>query len=820
MAVCGTGAGSGGYPLQRYHSTALAALALLLVTVFSPEVALGQSDRVTDEQIQAAIDRGVEALLAAQKDNGWWSDSGSYTLSSHVYAGGNEVCAMLALAYAGVPMTNEKMQKGFDELLKFDMLQTYNSAFRLMVITKLYNKLDRDRQAAALRVAMRDASFIVSLQRENGGWGYPAYEKGSDPPKRVAKRKDTWWDFSNTQMAILGLSEANKLRRIEIPRQVWMKAQELFVSNQLKDGGWNYGHEFGRKNIRDSSYGSMTAAAVASLMLTRDNLFPGLGCPCTGDESRGRLVELDASLERGYEWLGEHFAANKHPAAAGGETTIARWIPYWLYSCERVGLAGGMKYFGGHDWYAEGAQWFLKKQNSRTGMWGTIDDTSYAICFLVKGRAPILFNKLKFDGVWNSHPQDLSNLTDYIGQQKEQLMQWQVITLEAPVSEWHDAPILYISAESAIEFSDEDKAKLRQFTDNGGTIFYESSCGNRAATVAWRSLIAEVWPQYELQRLAADHPLFSSDKRLTRRPPNLLGMSDSVRTFMFVTFDDLSCVWAGRQVGVQQQATFDLGMNMYTYATDRRPLRARLASAFPEERYAEAAPQVGHNRQMKMARLKHGGDWHAGDNYATLQKLSDFVKQNGGLQLDVADAVAPSELAGDVTLAYLTGRRGLRLTDAETKALKDYLDKGGMLLADATLGSREFDADFRKAVAALGLELRAIAAGHSLLSGELDGANGYEISLVDFKFNLRRERIGRSEPELYLLTRGERIVGLYSPFDLMYSQTGFDAFDSRGYEKDDARVILTNFLLMMSAKPEATSSAEDNKPEETTDETD
>ena len=391
----------------------------------------------------------------------------------------------------------------------------------------------------------------------------------------------------------------------------------------------------------------------------------------------------------------------------------------------------------------------------------------------------------------------MANLTDYIGQQKEQLMQWQVITLDAPVPEWHDAPILYITAESALEFTDEEKSKLREYTDTGGTIFFEASCGNRVATTSWRKLIAEVWPEYELQRLDAEHALFSSDRRMTRRPPNMMGLDDGVRTFMFVTFTDVSCVWAGRVVG-PQQSMFDLGMNMYTYATDRRPVRARLASVFPEARY-ETAVQAGPRNEISIVRMKHGGDWAIGRNYRPMERLAETLAAKGQLNLKVGEDALASELPEDVTVAYITGRRGILLTDGDMKGVKAFVDRGGMLLVEAAQGGTEFDGAFREAAKKLGLGIAAINKEHPLLTGKMDGVTGYEISSVGYKFNLRRERLGRPEPQLFLLMSQDRVVGVYSPFDLLYAQTGCDAFDNRGYSTDDARAILTNVMLMVSA---------------------
>ncbi|MBN2584083.1 MAG: DUF4159 domain-containing protein [Planctomycetes bacterium] len=766
---------------------------------------IAAAERPTDEQVTSAIDRGVQALLAAQNDKGWWSDNGTYKWRDEGgMAGGYEVCAMLALAYAGVSMNDPKMAKGFDELLKFDMHYTYTCSLRIMTISKLLPKLPRELRSRALEVLKKDAEFLVVTQRptpEDGPWSYPNFERNTNPP--VVNAKDAWWDFSNTQMAILGLSEAIKAG-LEIPEQTMLRAQNCYLKNQLEDGGWNYGTLFGKgaNLVRDTSYGSMTAAAVASLFITRDYLYGGLGCPCKNNRSSGRTPQVDKAIDNGLAWLGKYFEASDHPAAAGGKAPqLAQWIDYWLYACERAGLASGMKYFGGHDWYAEGAEYFIRKQN-RNGEWGRTPNTCYAICFLVKGRAPILFNKLQFDGEWNNHSRDVANLAAYIAHLKEQPIQWQVINLTAPVEDWHDAPILYITAESELNLTAENKAKLRQFTDSGGTILFEASCGSPTARKAWEQICSEVWPEWELKLLEKEHPVFSADQEMKPRLPVLHGADDGMRTFLFVSWQDLSCAW-NSQAMAKKVPQFQLGGNLYVYATDHRPLRARLAERHVMKRksYMDTTIQAGPQSQLTIASLTHGGEWYAGRNYRPLQMLASSLPEGGPLRLTVADAAAPSGLgAAGARIARLAGRKGLSLSEAETAALKKFLDDGGLLLAEATMGEAAFDQPFRSLAASLGLQLKELTAESPLLSGQMGTATGYAIGQVGYKYALRAERIGKPLPLLYGLYRGDKMVGLYSPFDLSYSQTGFDAWACRGYEDEDALAILTNFLLWASTQ--------------------
>ena len=87
---------------------------------------------------------------------------------------------------------------------------------------------------------------------------------------------------------------------------------------------------------------------------------------------------------------------------------------------ERAGLATGLKHFGTHDWYKEGASillklqapdghWFDSKLNRKEPVsrldstWAETLDTAYCLLFLARGRLPIVMAKLRFDGVTDHH---------------------------------------------------------------------------------------------------------------------------------------------------------------------------------------------------------------------------------------------------------------------------------------------------------------------------------------------------------------------------------------------------------------------------------
>jgi len=762
------------------RSAPAAVAALALVLTLCADV---RGQEITAEQIDRAIERGVEGLLKAQRPDGSWGTIGKPG-DYHYYVSGLDACAIMGLAYGDLPVSDERLQKGLKILLAAQTDRNYVFAVRTIALARLYPKLRREQQELVKQRIMADVEWFYKHQAPEGGWSYWGDGDG---------------EFSNTQMALLALSEASNVLP-ELPAEVWAKALKRYLKWQRPDGGWNYGADSPvHRNM--ATYGSMTAAGVASLYIIRDKLYAGAGCPCRNGRSprKGREAEIDAAIERATEWLKKNFDAEKNPGRDS-------YFSFWAFSCERVGLASGIKYFGTHNWYAELARNVLRGQTP-AGHWGSAEyhtlepETALAIAFLVKGRAPILFNKLQYKGEWNNHPRDLAHLCRYVGKLKEQPIQWQVVNLDVPVDELHDAPILYISAEQSFDLSAEHKKKLRQFTDTGGTVLFEAACANTSAAMWWEKTCKEIWPEWELKLVDKDHPLWTADQPLKGRLPVILGASDGVRTFLFYSKADISCPWnteglAGNKV------LFDLGGNLYMYTTDCGKLRARLAkretAAGPK--YAGDTPRAGTKSQLSVARLKHGGQWYLGDNYRPWQLLAEALKEKAGVTLDVREAVQPGPDVPRVDLLHYTGRAGSDLGAEGAKWLKGYLAAGGFLFAEAAQGDPAFEPALKSTLDAAGLTLKPLPADSPLRTGQFGQAAGYNVAKPAFTHSLTPERIGKAEPELLGIHDGERLVGVYSPFDIMYSQTACKAFGSRGYAAEDARALAANIVLQLTAR--------------------
>ena len=739
----------------------------------------GARAQVTDDDVRKAIEAGHDYLVGKCNADGSFGDDKGML-------GGKSALAFMTLAYMGDHPNREHMTRALEYLISIDADQGFNQRqgyavpIRIMGLSYVHNKLIGDKRALVRMRMLEDLMRLKAGQARNGGWRYEL-RGGND------------YDYSVTQWPILAMREAS-IVGIEFDPEPLLKARTLYLKEQHGDGEWGYQHG-------GDSYGSMTAAGTASLFIIADVLEPASGCPCLSGRSQSRAGPSARAIENALDWLGQRFSAKENPGRGGGHHL------YWLYCVERVGIAAGYKRFGDHDWYKEGAEILVKAQ--KDGHWGSFEDTCFALLFLYKGRAPILFNKLKYDGEWNQHRRDIANLTNFIQHTKEQQFHWQIVDIKkASLEELHEAPVLYITAESLPKIAGPDKKRLRQFTDTGGTILFEASCGNPAVRKWFQDFAKELWPEWPLKPLGPDHGVFTDPYPLKQRP-EILGIDDGVRTCVFYAMDDISCAWQLRAVAAKGYL-FNWGINLYTCATDGAPLRAKLAGREPPKSDRYKTPvKAGPKKTVRIARVQHGGNWEAGANYGGLKKLGTLLKSRADLALDIrentlspvnSNGVAPKDLDG-ADAAYVGGSGELVLTPDDQEALKVYAAKGGFLWFEAVAGSAAFDQSFRALAAAMRWDLRLLPPTHPLMNGKMDGGIGYNLtSGVEFRQSLRLQRGSRPYAELLGIFEGDKMIGVYSPLDVVFSVSGLEAYKCRGYKPEDAAAVATNLAVYLSTR--------------------
>ena len=386
-------------------------VAILLFGALALLMGVGRSQpasavEIDADQVNKAIERGVAYLKREQNSSGGWAEYVGYQ-------GGTNAMATLALLSSGVPVDDPVIQKALKSIRQVkigEVSKTYIVALQTMVLCAA--EPEKDQVLIRKNVDWLEKTQLKG-EVQGGSWSYP----GTDG------------DNSNSQFALLALHEAERVG-IKVSDQTWKKAYDYWrrrgVQNQ--DGSWGY-------QPHQPGTGSMTCAGIAALIITAGKVTGGDAKIEAGEEQCCGRGGDDEALQRGLDWLGEHINANFNPA--GGELRDV-WHYYYLYGLERAGRLSSRRFFGkDFDWYREGAEVLLPKQDPLSGFWrgprgpetNAVLGTSYALLFLSKGRRPVVVGKLEYgnNSDWNNHRQDLAQLTTFTEEQWKRDLTWQVI---------------------------------------------------------------------------------------------------------------------------------------------------------------------------------------------------------------------------------------------------------------------------------------------------------------------------------------------------------------------------------------------------------
>ncbi len=186
-------------------------LLLLALLLLGPGVRARAGDPPpTPEAIDAAIDRGVDWLLAERKPDRTWGDAGPTAL------------VLFTLLDAGLPPDHDVFSSRSlrRRIRSRDVDDTYDAALLVLV----------GRDAPQLVPPSELRTFVGMLeggQARNGQWSY-----GLD---RVADAGDN----SNTQFAVLALGAATGLG-VRVDPRVLERAWRWWRTAQQSDGGFGY----------------------------------------------------------------------------------------------------------------------------------------------------------------------------------------------------------------------------------------------------------------------------------------------------------------------------------------------------------------------------------------------------------------------------------------------------------------------------------------------------------------------------------------------------------------------------------------------------
>jgi hypothetical protein len=711
-----------------------------------------------DAQIGAAIQNGADYLIS-QFSGARLRNADSY--DAETFDGVDTLC-VYALLRAGEsiddPRLNpqsELMNSLLERIKTFPMngnRATYSRSLRISALTMLNRPQDRD-------VIEQDYAWLLK-NVNGGGYTYSAL------PANQTKPTDQW-DNSNSQYGALGMWAASDagLRPLGT---YWEQVTQHWGENQVHSGGWGYSPG------SQSATLAMTAAGVSILFAARDQTAADAGI------TDARPSPLSRSITLGLEWLDEGDHAVSVPGDHPG---------YTLYGLERAGLASGYKFFGDHNWFLELATQTIAAQQP-DGSWPGGDvapaDTAFRVLFLSRGRPPILMNKLRFDGDWAFRPRDVANLAHFASKELERPLNWQVVGLDRSALEWSDCPVLYIASPEAPTFSDEDVAKLHDFTEAGGLLFTQSIRGSDDFDRFAADLARRMYPSLSLAPLAATSPLYTS---MFQSDPadkwRLSGLWNGARLLMVHCSGDLSRQWHPRYEK-DEPAALQLGTNIAVYAAGRSEFRNRTESiAIP---LATATPLA----TVPVARVRYSGNWDP--EPGAWKRMAGLMQFDTGVLPATVEVDLAQLSAQSAPLAHLTGTGTCTFTDAEVAAARQYITDGGVLFIDACGGSKEFsDAVEKDLLSKIAdeSEFHLVNESHPVLNISSDGM----VDLTKPRLRLFDVDSNDTTPfrcRILHLGKGDLIV---TDLDVISGLLGTHTWGIRGYKAGYAEGLMKNLIL-------------------------
>lgn len=768
---------------------------LLLANAVIPGVARAE---ITAAQVKESIEQGCKYLEGQQHPDGHWTDHPGEP-------GGLTALCTLALLNCGRTKDDPRVKNALDYLNGMtNPERTYSVSLMIMAFA----------QADPIKYRLKITGLAKWLEARQirdgdakGGWTYSS--RGGRP------------DNSNSQFALLALHEAERAG-VKIDDQTWQLAYNYWTRPGLQNLDGGFGYDTGHP-----SSGSMTCAGIASLIIARDRLQAGDArivdgrIQCCGNQEPSDPRD-DALL-----WMSKSFSVQRNPNSSS-------WLLYYLYALERVGRMSGQRTIGGHDWYREGSEHLVAQQgatlnNSWQGV-GFIEDnplvaTSFALLFLSKGRRPVVMGKLMHQPDapggstdWDHHRRAVQNLVMRVEKPWKRDLSWQTIDVRnSTVVELLEAPVLFLSGADGLNLTPEQKQNLKEYVEQGGFIFAEAcngnGCNGKQFDADFRSLMAELFPDSELRKLPPDHAVWYAEKPVNpaHLPEDsefwLWGLDACCRTSVIYCPRPLSCYWElahpyretahAAELKNEIEAVVNIGMNVLAYATGRE-----LKEKLDRPQVTISTPGGKSPRgALVVPKLSHGGG--ADDAPNALGNLLTVMERQLEMRVDYERRlIAPAdEKLLNYPLVFMHGRRAFKFSAAERKALKDYLDRGGFLFADAICANKEFADSLRAELKTIypAANFSRIPPSHAMFTDEFHGFALPSVMLRDPQIRSGddplKAKLVQTTPLLEGLEIDGRIAVILSPNDISCALEKGAALECKSYLPADAARLGANVLL-------------------------
>jgi hypothetical protein len=423
---------------------------------------------------------------------------------------------------------------------------------------------------------------------------------------------------------------------------------------------------------------------------------------------------------------------------------------------------------------------------------------------------PVMFIKItsQYGEVdWGARPNDLNNLLKTMKEMIDVNFSYETRSFAEIDPDPERNPILYRTGHFHFSLTLPERARLRQYLLNGGTIIFNTGMGSKPFYDSARKELAEMFPEVQVQRLSPDHPIFHAYYDLDRvgyrkgvrqygyksDEPWFEGVTINCRTVAVISRWGMEVGWDpvddDSLLAYSVESAQKLGINLLSYATAQRAWAKQAAHAmeFVDQSKGTTAGK------MSLAQIIYDGEWktrHAG--------LSVLLQQfNGKTEIPVKFARQELRLSDtnifNCPLLYMTGHEDFRLQAAELAGLRDYLNKGGLLFAEACCGREAFDAAFRLAMSKIFPDQTLKAIPLSSLIFSLPN----RVAQLGVTPALAAQLGNRStvEPKLLGIEKDGHYVVVYTPYGMAGGWELAQNPYAHGYEDSSAIALGENILM-------------------------
>ena len=246
-------------------------------------------------------------------------------------------------------------------------------------------------------------------------------------------------------------------------------------------------------------------------------------------------------------------------------------------------------------------------------------------------------------------------------------------------------------------------------------------------------------------------------------------------------------------------------MNVLTYATNREPKYKNPTQPLLDPMVTKVDDSRG---TLYIAKLEHGGGCNAAPA-ALVNLLRAAAKE---LELNVSEEerlLSPDDEAMfRHHLLFMHGRHKFQFSAQERRKLAEYLQRGGMIMADSICASRDFAESFRHEIGEIVKlmkdtpdigKLARIDLNDPLFTTEFGGYDIRRVQRRDPATHARgqplRAKTRDTTPDLEGLKIGDHYGVIFSPYDISCALEMQVSLECDGYLPADAARIGLNIVL-------------------------